>query len=483
MNTKWSKQGLLGAAAALLILMTGCGNNSNSSGNGNAGPSAGSNASAPKEKVSIEVWVNSRHDLEVRESLIKKFNETNPDNIEINYKVFADNYEEQLKLALNAGNLPDIAYNISADLANAGYPLDLNPLITPEIRARFDESALTVPPTAKNGELDRVFENVTTVKLIYNKDLFKASGLDPEKPPVTWQEMSDYAKQITASGGGQKFGLGLPVKQTVFWRYYVIYPSALSGDINGREGWNAVTGKYDFSPFAKYVKWWIDVNKEGSVFPGVGTYDNDMIRAQFAEGNIGMLSAATWDIGVFNDQFPAKNDWAVADFPTWDGKQLGGTPYETANGFSINKNSKHLEEAKKAWEFLISDEMFVELARKGLGSFTNLAAQDKAIQPTDRKGTDGFVIGADSVDYPMAPRLDYSVVNPPLKVGSLDVSKSAVVNDVMNQLFMTSKDLPEIEKTLQELGDAFNKLAEANTAAGTIDLNNYLKPDFKPLKP
>ncbi|MNN89525.1 hypothetical protein D3C81_2073520 [compost metagenome] len=88
-----------------------------------------------------------------------------------------------------------------------------------------------------------------------------------------------------------------------------------------------------------------------------------------------------------------------------------------------------------------------------------------------------------SVDYPRAPRLDYSVVNPPLKVGSLDVSKSAVMYDVMNQLFMSSKELPDIEKQLQELGDAFNKLTEANVEAGTIDLAKYQKPDFKPLNP
>jgi multiple sugar transport system substrate-binding protein len=477
-SKKSGKQAILAGTALLLGLMTGC-----SDGGKTAGSPASSTPSSPaKDPVSIEVWVNSRHDLEVRESLVKKFNETNPDRIQINYKVFTDNYEEQLKLALNAGKLPDIAYNISTDLTNAGFPLDLNPLITPDIRNRFDVSALTAPPSSKNGELDRVFENVTAMKLIYNKDLFKASGLDPAKPPVTWQEMRDYAKQITAKGGGQKYGLGLPVKQTVFWRYYAIYPSAVSGDIMGREGWNAVTGKYDFSPFAKYVNWWIETNKEGSVFPGVGTYDNDMIRAQFSEGNIGMLSAATWDIGVFNDQFPAKIDWGVADFPTWEGKVLGGHPYETANGFSINKNSKHLEEAKKVWQFLVSDEMFVELAKKGLGSFTNIAAQNKSIQPVNRKGVDGFVINNQSVDYPMAPRLDYSVINPPLKVGTLDVNKSGVVNDVMNQLFMGGKTLPEIEKQLQALSDAFNKLAEANVNGGKIDLAKYMLPGFKPLK-
>ncbi|MNI35729.1 hypothetical protein D3C73_897640 [compost metagenome] len=100
----------------------------------------------------------------------------------------------------------------------------------------------------------------------------------------------------------------------------------------------------------------------------------------------------------------------------------------------------------------------------------------------DRKGSEGFVINGKSTNYPIAPRLDYSVLNPPLKVGSIDVKKSGVVNDVMTELFIKGKELPEIEKGLQELGDAFNKLTAANVEAKIVDLNKYLQPDFKPMK-
>lgn len=444
--------------------------------------SAGANnteSNAPKEKVTIEVWSNTRHDKDVREAMIKKYNETNRDNIVINYKIFTDNYNDQLKLALNAGKLPDLAYNFPATLTEADYSLDLNHLITPNIRQRFDSAAFFIAPWAKNGELTSVFENTTNFKLVYNKDLFKAAGLDPEKPPATWQEMRDYAKKITAIGGGKKYGLGLPVKQSVFWNYYVILPAARSGESYGRGGWNAVKGKYDFGIFSKYIQWWVDVNKDGSIFPGIGTYDNDMIRAQFSEGNVGMLSAATWDIGVFNDQFPAKIDWGVADFPTWDGRILGGAAYETGNGYSINKNSKHLEEAKKVWQFLISDEMFVELAKKGLGLYTNIAAQDKSIQPTNRKGVTGFLLTPPATDYPREPRNDFSVLNPPLKVGNQEINKSAAVFDVMNQAFLNGKD---IDKQMNELSEALNKIVDANVKAGKVDLNKYLDPKFTPLK-
>lgn len=462
----------------LLALLAGCASDSGKTSPGTASGAASPAASASKEKVIVEVWTNTRHDKEVREGLIKKYNETNKDNIEIDYKIFTDNYNDQIKLALNAGKLPDLIYNFPSALTDADIQLDLNPLITPDIRKRFNDGAFTILPFAKNGELSALTENTTIGKLVYNKDLFKAAGLDPEKPPKTWQELREYAKKITAVGGGKKFGLGLPLKQTVFWNYYAIFPAAVSGDNFGRGGWNAVTGKYDFTPYAKYVQWWADVNKEGSIFPGVGNYDNDMIRAQFSEGNVGILSAATWDIGVFNDQFPAKIDWAVADFPTWDGKVLGGHAYETGNGVSINKNSKKLDAAKKVWAFLISDEQFVELAKKGLGSFTNIAAQDKSIQPTDRKGVAGFIVRPTDTEYPRDPKLDFSTLNPPPKVGSVDINKNTAVFDAFQQAFLSGKD---IEKQLKDLSDAYNKVVDENVAKNKVDLKKYLKPDFKPL--
>jgi multiple sugar transport system substrate-binding protein len=45
----------------------------------------------------------------------------------------------------------------------------------------------------------------------WNKDLFKAAGLDPNQPPKTLQQLSDYAVKLTDASNGQ-YGLGIPVK-------------------------------------------------------------------------------------------------------------------------------------------------------------------------------------------------------------------------------------------------------------------------------
>ncbi|MDG4803754.1 extracellular solute-binding protein [Micromonospora sp. WMMD980] len=41
-----------------------------------------------------------------------------------------------------------------------------------------------------------------TMGLVYNRVLFERAGLDPNKPPATWDELREYAKKIAALGGG-----------------------------------------------------------------------------------------------------------------------------------------------------------------------------------------------------------------------------------------------------------------------------------------
>jgi multiple sugar transport system substrate-binding protein len=46
--------------------------------------------------------------------------------------------------------------------------------------------------------------------LFYNKDLLRRAGLDPNKPPKTWDEWKAMSKQVTDAGKGQFWGGGVP---------------------------------------------------------------------------------------------------------------------------------------------------------------------------------------------------------------------------------------------------------------------------------
>jgi sn-glycerol 3-phosphate transport system substrate-binding protein len=70
--------------------------------------------------------------------------------------------------------------------------------------AKFDPSAY-VPAvagyyTAPNGQMMSLPFNSSTTVFHYNKDAFKAAGLDPDKAPKTWPEVTLAAAKLKASG-------------------------------------------------------------------------------------------------------------------------------------------------------------------------------------------------------------------------------------------------------------------------------------------
>ncbi len=52
--------------------------------------------------------------------------------------------------------------------------------------------------------------NASTPILYYNKDLFRAAGLDPEQPPKTWPELGAMAKRLRSAGSACGFTTSWP---------------------------------------------------------------------------------------------------------------------------------------------------------------------------------------------------------------------------------------------------------------------------------
>ena len=144
-------------------------------------------------------WVND---------LAKEFNASQKD-----YKVtpvFKGTYPETLTAgiaAYRAGNAPNILQvfevGTATMMASKGA---IKPVaqVMKESGQKFDPSVY-VPAvagyyTASNGEMLSLPFNSSTTVFHYNKDAFKAAGLDPEKPPTTWPEVALAAAKLKAAG-------------------------------------------------------------------------------------------------------------------------------------------------------------------------------------------------------------------------------------------------------------------------------------------
>jgi len=144
-------------------------------------------------------WVND---------LAKDFNASQKD-----YKItptFKGSYDESMTAAIaafRAGNAPHILQvfevGTATMMASKGAIKPVGEIMK-QSGQKFDPGAY-VPAvagyyTAPNGQMLSFPFNSSTPVFHYNKDAFKAAGLDPEKPPTTWPEVALTAAKLKASG-------------------------------------------------------------------------------------------------------------------------------------------------------------------------------------------------------------------------------------------------------------------------------------------
>ncbi len=86
---------------------------------------------ASKDKITITYWNTNRHDQEYMTPPDREFNNTNGDNIYIDYQIYAENYSQMLDLAFSTDSAPDVFQipnnESSAPLRKSGYALDIAP--------------------------------------------------------------------------------------------------------------------------------------------------------------------------------------------------------------------------------------------------------------------------------------------------------------------------------------------------------------------
>lgn len=147
----------------------------------------------------LNEWVND---------LAKQFNASQSD-----YKViptYKGEYDVSMAAgiaAYRAGNAPDILQVFEVGTATMMYSKGaIKPVaeVMKEGGVKFDPKSY-IPAvagyyTAPNGQMLSFPFNSSTTVFYYNKDAFKAAGLDPEKAPTTWPEVVSYAAKLKASG-------------------------------------------------------------------------------------------------------------------------------------------------------------------------------------------------------------------------------------------------------------------------------------------
>ncbi|MFN0185005.1 MAG: ABC transporter substrate-binding protein [Aquabacterium sp.] len=259
--------------------------------------------------------------------------------------IYAGSYQDTIVKALTAhkaGNPPVTSVLLSTDMftlidEDAIVPID-NFIKTAEDRAWLGSFYKAFMLNSQSGgKTWGVPFQRSTVVLYWNKEAFKAAGLDPNKPPSTWAEMRDMAGKLTVKDGAGKvtqWGLQIPSSGFPYWLFQGL--AIQNGAVLANDAGNAV--RFDDPATVGALQYWVDLVKAGVHPPGIvewGTTPKD-----FFEKKVAMMWTTTGNLT--NVRNNAKFDFGVAMLPAGNRR---GSPTGGGNFYISKKASPAQQEA------------------------------------------------------------------------------------------------------------------------------------------
>jgi multiple sugar transport system substrate-binding protein len=299
---------------------------------------------ASAEPKTVTLWHVFNLDTDMIHGGIKAFNESQSE------------YRVEARILPGPQIAPELIKSIAA-----GAPPDLvtldNPVVASfsaegtltDLTDRVAKSTLVKPdiylkgPWASilwKGRIFGVPRDANTIALYYNADMFKAKGLDPDKPPKTWAELRTYAEKLRDSAKGV-YGFGFCATQSdegVFQWLPFLYQNG--GEID----------KLDQPVAAEALQFWVDLVKSDLVTKDVLNMRQYEVANTFMAGGTAMVLGGPWELPRM--QTEAKFDWRLALMPIKDeaknirASSLGGYDYV------VPKGAKEVEGAFKFIEFM-----------------------------------------------------------------------------------------------------------------------------------
>ena len=287
---------------------------------------------------------------EVVDGIVADFEAANPD-ISVN-AIYSGNYDDTRVRALSA-----LASGEPAQLA-VMFSIDAYDLIEQDLILPFDDVATSdadkawlgsfYPALMANGTIEGKTWGIpfqrSTIVAYYNKDMFRAAGLDPEAPPKTWDEMIAMGKVLTNDG---TYGLMIPSTGYPYWMFQAL---AIQ---NGKEvmSKDGLTTYFDDETVIETLEFWQSLSGEHGIMPD-GTVEWGTLRQAFLEGQTAMMWHSTGNLTTVKNN--ASFDFGVAELP---GNVRLGSPTGGGN-FYMFKDTTDEERAAalKLMQFMTSPE-------------------------------------------------------------------------------------------------------------------------------
>jgi multiple sugar transport system substrate-binding protein len=367
-----------------------------------------------QSKTKIVFWTNDRHDQPYMKAQIEEYNNTNPDNIEVDYVINTEDYPQLLELAWQSKQAPDLLVTRPLNLGklvSAGYIEPLDSYLTPDMKDLIGPGNFVEGMDVFDGKLYSLPNYGSTFRLIYNKDLFQKAGI--AQPPTTLAEMVDDAKKITDAGkDDDAYGFAINLKTPSNAWNRSLMPIA---NLSGFSIYDYKAGKFDFGKVKPILQAFRQMVDDGSMFPSYQSLDIDPLRSQFAAGKIGMYLSISAEPGVYSTQFKPVMDWAAAPVPAIDANPVGKSLIGRSDWLAMSAQSTQKAAAFKVIQWLFRKDFLVGYHEQGDG--ISVLPQVLAVAKTPTlPGIQYFMPTSRDANWPVYPNItkvdgkDYNAV-------------------------------------------------------------------------
>jgi multiple sugar transport system substrate-binding protein len=353
-NKKVSRRQFLEMAAATGagLALAACGQAANA-----PAPTTASNTTAataapvaspvPAAAVALNMW--GWTDL-VNTDVVTKF--TDKTGIKVNLSELGDAVfgDQKFLTAVSAGTGPDVAIqnrHTFMQFSSKKLYKEVGPLMDADSIKVADFTPVQIQETTWQGKIFGL-PMATDVRYLYwNKAHFKEVGLDPTKPPTTWDELATYTDKLmkkTADGKVDRYGF-VPYLYGNSWMWlygFLNKAPAISADKR--------TILMDDPKWVETLTWMVDFyDKHVGSFELSNAFSDALGKAgmadPFAAGKVSMTASGDWQVGDFLKK--PELDWACAPMPI----PSGGVKSTWSCGWSIvmAPQTKHIDEA---WQLL-----------------------------------------------------------------------------------------------------------------------------------
>lgn len=317
----------------------------------------------------MQMWERSGGNKGMVDLLVCGWNEANPDKpINLSYIPHTE-MVDKIARGIATGDVPDL---MGMDLIYAPQFENANQLVDITDKIKDWPELETASPghmtvATFNDRLYGVPLYADVSALFYNKDLFKAAGLDPNKPPTSQAELRTYADAITKLGGDTK-GYYLP-GNCAGCNIFTVGPLMwATGDTTieaGKCGDEPLVGP----GVAEVLQWTRDMVAAGNVPASAQSENGETFHLQFGSGKLGMMGTGNFNITLARDQMKDHPfDFGISLLP---GKDPGSSASFIGGDLVVVPNgSQRVDDAVAFMKYLLSDETQVEVYAKALNLTT-----------------------------------------------------------------------------------------------------------------